>query len=122
MRFVIYDDETLEPITVVNLRGVGWKDIERRGRHWRVTVPSPPPTVLMRDSEVPPKFYEMRIVDLWFERFRRKDQESWMCFTKQTDLAMLLLPDWLPGQRATIDELERHNEHLVEILLAAVHL
>jgi hypothetical protein len=39
MRIVIYDDESFEPVTVVNLPGVTYRDVLSRGRKWRVAVP-----------------------------------------------------------------------------------
>lgn len=42
MRVVIYDDEDMEPITVINLRGVTMRDLKERGMRWRVPVPGAP--------------------------------------------------------------------------------
>ncbi len=120
MRFVIYDDESLEPITVINLRGVTERDIEEHGRRYRVAVP----------PELPPRpitakmalLEAMRIVDLQFELLVRRspqgrEQVTYMCFTKQEELAMLLKPDWLPGQRPAIDFIERQNDALTKMLI-----
>jgi hypothetical protein len=38
MRVVIYDDEDMEPITVINLKGLTRRDLEQRGMRWCVCV------------------------------------------------------------------------------------
>jgi hypothetical protein len=125
MRFVIYDDATLEPITVVNIRGFTEWDIESHGCRYHLHVPSE----ICSYREVGPNMPIedlMRIVDLKFERIVRvkiddgSTQHSWMCFTKQEELALLLTPDWLPGQRGAVEHIQRHNERLNELLLKLI--
>jgi len=43
MRFVLYDDETMEPITVINLPGITERDAkeQRWGAVLRLPVPEP---------------------------------------------------------------------------------
>jgi hypothetical protein len=124
MRFVIYDDETLEPITVLNLpftdRDIDQK-MRERGRRWRVPVPPELP-VTWQPVEVSPQYEEARIVDLEFEPFvrnsrRNGEQRSWMCFTRAAELAMLLKPDWLPGQRSAVNYLQDQNDRLTRMLM-----
>lgn len=119
MRVVVYSDEDLEPITVLKLP-ITERDIEKRGRVWRVPVPEDFSVTLK-----PPTMEEMmrpvRVVDLWFERFVRQGlrgrQETWMCFTSADELAMLLNPDWLPGQRSAVNYLQEQNDGLVRMLM-----
>ena len=121
MRFVIYDDWTLEPITVVNIQGFTERDIEEHGCRYRLHVPEEF-TFRTVHAEMP-ILEAMRIVDLKFERLARvraedkSIQETWMCFTKQDELALSLIPDWLPGQRGAVDHIQQHNERLTELLL-----
>lgn len=120
MRFVVYDDESMEPITVLNLRGFTERDIERHGRRYRVPAPAPFPSF----QEPPNACVEMQVVDLEFEpivrqRHGRERQYSWLCFTKATELAMLLNPDWLPGQRPAVEYLQSQNDALVGMLMRA---
>jgi len=123
MRVVICDEESLEPITVVNLPGLTEKNLEER-RHWRVSV---------HDGQNQPREMpaeraysdRMRFVDLTFERLSRVtitygEQVSWMCLTRATDLAMLLTPDWLPGQRSVIDQLQLDNERLASLMIGSL--
>lgn len=121
MRFVIYDDESLEAITVLNLPLTD-RDIEKRGRMWRVAVP---PTLSLEFQKGPPVHETMKIVELEFEPFIRRssrhgDQKAWFCFTRATELAILLNPEWLPGQRSTVDYLQEQNDALTRMLMGAI--
>jgi hypothetical protein len=121
MRFVIYDDATLEPITVVNIPGFTERDIEDHGCRYRLVVPSMVTPRKVHDRM--PIEEIMRIVDLKFEPIMRANvvtktvQRSWMCFTKQDELALLLMPSWLPGQRGAIDEIQKQNDGLTNMLI-----
>ena len=118
MRVVIYDEESLEAITVVNLPGL--TDLALRSRqHWRVAVPLAP----NRDGEGVAA--GVRTIDLRFEELSRVtlafgEQLCWLCFTRAADLAMLLIPDWLPGQRPTIEQLEDENTRLTQLMLVSL--
>lgn len=122
MRIVIYDDEDMEPITVVSLRGVTMRDIQKMGRRWRIPVPE---RFSMLAPAAPPSVSDFKVVELEFEPFIRKtydgrEQRSWMAFTKASDLAMLLIPDWLPGQRPAVEELQKQNDHLTRMIMVAM--
>lgn len=126
MRFVIYDDETMEAITVINLPFTD-RDLKfmhaNSGAKWRVPVPQAIVAYDAKDDgELRP---EIESVTVEFEPFYRHtrrygEQRSWMAFTNQAELAMLLYPDWLPGQRPTVQMLERQAEFLNTLLIAAV--
>ncbi len=123
MRFVIYDDESLEPITVINLPlSNHWMDVRvaQHGYRWRVAVPPALPPATWREDE--PVLEKVRTVDIEFEPFVRKsrrhgEQRGWFCFTRATDLAMLLNPAWLPGQRSAVDYLMEENGALTKMLM-----
>lgn len=119
MRVVVYSDEDLEPITVLRLP-ITERDIESRGRVWRVPVPEQF-TISVQPLSKEEMMRPVRVVELWFERFVRDrhghKQETWMCFTKADDLAMLLNPDWLPGQRSAVNYLQDQNDSLVRMLM-----
>lgn len=126
MRIVIYDDESFEAVTVINLPGLTNRDIASRGRRWRLAVP-PPPMAMCEISKVAPihEPFGMEIVELEFEPLARQSarhgrQEHWLCFTRAAELAMKLNPTWLPGQRPAIDELQRQSDRLTEMLLAHI--
>ena len=133
MRMVILDEETLEPITVVNLPGMTDMCLEER-RHWRVALPMQAPAQPVgprkdgpeRDLAPSRKFSdEIRYIDLEFERSERFTltrgiQSHWLCLTRAADLAMLLTPDWLPGQRPAIERLQEENVRLSELMMTAL--
>lgn len=123
MRVVIHDEETLEPITVVTLPGLTEKNLERK-RHWRVSVHDGANEPREMPAE---RAYSdrLRFVDLTFEKVSRVtltygEQVTWRCLTRATDLAMLLTPDWLPGQRPAIDMLQRENERLASLMIGSL--
>lgn len=117
MRFVIYDDETMEAITVINIRGLAERDIERHNRRYLLGVPEPCPPFRIREEDA---LRSPRFIAIWFEQFVRHGQVSWMCFTRAPDLAMLLTPDWLPGQRPAVEQLQDHVGELTDMVLRAL--
>ena len=125
MRIVIYDDDDMEPITVVNLRGVTMRDLQQRDMRWRIPVPQPITPYVMSDEEAANAMMQhIPIVELVFEPFRRTSRdgrrmESVMAFTKAADLAMLLNPDYLPGQRSAVRFLQDQNDGLTRLLMRA---
>lgn len=120
MRVVIYDEESLEPITVVNLPGLTDRNLDEK-RFWRVAVHDG--ANLPREMPVERAYSDrMRYVDLTFEKISRVtithgEQFTWLCLTRASDLAMLLTPDWLPGQRPSIDQLQKENERLATLIV-----
>jgi hypothetical protein len=119
MRLVIYDDDTMEPITVVSVPWFGEKDIERLGRRLRLSTP-PPQELVAFDPGPPEAPFRAPIVELRFEQFVRHGRPSWMCFTREAELAMLLDPDWLPGQRRRINEIKDSERTLIAMLARAL--
>lgn len=121
MRIVLYDDESLEPITILNLPLTERDMLDRR--IWRVPVPEridfykPIPDV--------PTMSKMRVVDVEFEQFvrvspRHGKQRSVFAFTRAADLAMLLKPSWLPGQQSAIRALEDQVDALTDMFMRAL--
>ena len=113
MRVVISDEETLEPITVVNLPGLTDRCLEERS-HWRVPVPR---SLLSHGG--------IEYIDLEFEQIsrvtlRHGEQTTWLCLTRAAEIAMLLTPDWLPGQLPAVQRLQDENERLAELMVQAM--
>lgn len=123
MRVVIYDEESLEPITVVELPGLSDMAL-REKQDWRVAVQVKEP-VRTQVGEQPRFTDTMRFVDLKFEQLSRVtithgEQLTWLCLTRATELAMLLTPEWLPGQRPAIQQLQQENERLTELIASSI--
>lgn len=105
MQVVLYTDD-MEAITVIDLPQ--WF-LERLhdGQVMRVAVEdSAPPTWPSADAVVPVcKFYA---VSIWAERFVRNGGSTWLLFTRDEELALLLRSSVLPGQRRDYqDEFKR---------------
>lgn len=123
MRVVIYDEESLEPITVIDLPGLSDMALHER-RDWRVAVQVKEP-YRTRVGEAPRYSDSMRFVDLKFEQISRVtlthgEQLTWLCLTRATELAMLLTPDWLPGQRPAIQQLQDENGRLADLIASTL--
>ncbi|MCC6827809.1 MAG: hypothetical protein IT550_06225 [Novosphingobium sp.] len=123
MRVVIYDEESLEPITVIDLPGLSDMALHER-RDWRVAVQVKEPH-RTRVGEAPRYSDSMRFVDLKFEQISRVtlthgEQLTWLCLTRATELAMLLTPDWLPGQRPAIQQLQDENSRLADLIASTL--
>ena len=120
MRVVISDEETLEPITVVNLPGLTDRCLLEKS-HWRVAVPQS----LLPRLKATGKFIDIEYIDLEFEQIsrvtlRHGEQTTWLCLTRATELAMLLTPDWLPGQLPAVQRLQDENERLAALVVSAL--
>lgn len=125
MKIVIYDDETLEPITFVNLRGVDRREIEKRGMVLRVAVPRPLNLIARRGELDPMVMEKMEVIDLYFEPFRRQTprhglQETIICFTNAIDLAVRLAPSWMLGQQSAVEYLQTQNDRLTDMLISVL--
>ncbi len=112
MRIVIYDDETMEPITVVDVRGLTERHIDDLGGR-PLFLPIKHQTNFM--DATPRSMKRPYIVTIWFEKFVRNDMVTHMCFTNQAELAMLLGPSFLPGQQRRINEMQDHIRGLTKL-------
>jgi hypothetical protein len=120
MRVVISDEESLEPITVVNLPGLTDRCLQERS-HWRVAVP---PSLIPRNRDGD-RGQSLEYIDLEFEQISRVtlrygEQTTWLCLTRAAELAMLLTPDWLPGQLPAVQHLQAENERLASLMLTVL--
>ena len=105
MRVVLYDDETMEPLTVLHLQG--W--MTSRLRHGeRMVLDAHQPIKPFGDYSGPIDAPLDNRVSLWFEKFIRHEQEHWFCFTRDSDNALSLKSVFLPGQWPAVhDEYRR---------------
>lgn len=115
MRFVLYDHETSEPITVLRVPGLTERDLASHSFRYYIPVPPRHPLRIRAEDEEP-RYCPAPAVPVWFERFHRNGQLHWMAFTNAAELAMLLDPDWLPGQRPAIAHLEADRDALIGLL------
>lgn len=103
MSVVLYEDQTMDPITVVHLPS--WMT-QRLVSGERMRVPMILP-VSLDDGSGPigpvPKTY----VTIWFEKFVRHGRHHWFAFTSEGDDALLCRAAFLPGQTREVQSRER---------------
>lgn len=93
---VLYTDE-MEAITVIDLPQSFLRGL-REGIYMRVPVQLPPALEPCENRALPDLSFQY--VEIWAERFVRKGRDTWLLFTRNDELALLLKSDVLPGQRA----------------------
>lgn len=95
MQAVIYTHQ-LEPITVVSIKPELWRRLER-GDH--IQLPVPIRCSLENITEQFMLSSSVITVRIHGEVFARRGHRSLMLFTEDEEHALLLRPDYLPGQR-----------------------
>jgi hypothetical protein len=106
MRVVVYDKETMEPLTVISIPGDYLSRFGRR-MHFPVIQPisfGPVPT------EIEPINMRRWYVTLDFEPiYNGKDPHPmmWLCTTNDGETALLLRSVFLPGQQREVQERTR---------------
>ena len=112
MNIVLYTND-FEPITVLDLPMWLLKQLETRGSV-RIAVLEPTDT----DSSAEP---EIAIVTVYTEKLQLKDgTEKVFLVTDDEELALVLNPDWLPGQLYVIQSYESAIQSLKESLARAL--
>lgn len=102
MRVVLYDDETMEPLTVLQLPS--WF-VARLVSGERMLVPMILP-VRLDDGVGPIGPAPKTSVAIWFEKFVRKGQSHWFAFTAEGEDAMMCRAVFLPGQYREVQSRE----------------
>jgi hypothetical protein len=114
MRVVLYDDETMEPLTVLHMPS--WATARLvSGERIRVPMVLPIKWEDCTDDIKPlPKTY----VSIWFEKFIRHGRKHWVAFTAEGEDAVMCKAVFLPGQQREVQSRERAA--FMEGLLAAL--
>jgi hypothetical protein len=118
MNVVLYTND-LEPITILDLPVWLLEQLEKQGAARIAVVP---PTFL----NAPERPYEydqgmFKTVTIYCEKLRWKDGTTKpILITRDEELALSLRPDWLPGQRASIQGYKKAIRHLTENLIRAM--
>jgi len=118
VKILIFDDFLFEPITFVDVPFRGFELLERK---W-ICLPVYPQGYYDFKPMTTPQSIEFNTIDIRIERFRRDHeaygiQESLLGFTSRDDLARLLIPSWLPGQKGAVNELMMQNDRLTEMIM-----
>ena len=117
MNVVLYTTD-LEPITILDLPVWLLEQLERQGAI-RVAVLMPPRWI---DAETPvADTGGMPTVTIYCEKLRWRDSTTKIILvTPDEELALVLKPEWLPGQRAAVQSYKAHIRHLTEQLIKAM--
>lgn len=116
MRVVLYDDETMEPLTAITLP-IWMHERLRAGQ--MVHVPFIEPISLAEQrGDGPLGPMPKMFATIWFEEFHRKGLRHWLCFTRDSENAMKLKAVFLPGQWSEVHKRERDafNAGVIEAL------
>ncbi len=117
MNIVLYTRD-MEPITIIDLPM--WAvEIGERQRMVAVELMDPVRMAQPSDMSEDPRLMA-RTVWLDFHPIRFYDQKSWLITVENEELALLLKPSWLPGQRKMINDYERKVKNLTLNLLQAL--
>lgn len=119
-RLLIFDDFTFEPLTFVRSPFDEQELYARR----RIRLAVPPSLTTKDEYHIGTTQVKMDIVDIDIELFVRNrhgvEQASVIGFTKQEELAKLLVPEWFPGQQRAVDAILDRQEFLEELFLQAI--
>lgn len=118
MNVVLYTTE-FEPITVINLPMWLLDQLEKQGAV-RIAVRKP---LLLKQLQTPEDLQALQpeIVTVYCERMRWKDGSiKTILVTPDEELALMLRPEWLTGQVATIQSYQSAIRHLTEQLIRAM--
>lgn len=116
MNVVLYSVD-FEPITVLDLPQWLLEQLERQG-HARVAVMRP---VQLSDYQDTADIQPPDVVTIYCERLRWKDGTvKPVLVTDDEALAMLLRPEWLPGQRQAVNGYKEAIRTLTDNLIKAM--
>ena len=105
MRTVLYDDESMEAITVIDVPHWALKRLHS-GMPIRFPVIEPLRRPILAEAMFP-EIGEHKLVTIWFEQFCRKGINHWFCFTRDSENALRLRPLFLAGQQEEVQRLEQ---------------
>lgn len=118
MKIVIYDHETYEPITVVEVHISFLREIESGKRPPSLIFPVLHDLLLQSRAELS-SYVKMRTVRINFERIMKGNRTLlWLAKTEDGETALLLRSAFLPGQNKEVQA--REQAAFLGGLLAAV--
>jgi hypothetical protein len=116
MNVVLYTND-FEPITVLDLPIWLLEQMEKVG-YVRVAVQEPLTSILEKPPEELSEFVQPKVVNIRCEKLRWRDGTSKpILITPDEELALMLKPEWLPGQRAAVNSYKSTIKFLTEQLV-----
>lgn len=117
MNVVLYTTD-FEPITILDLPLWLLEQLERQGA---VRVAVMRPVSWVTEEEPVQHDPSVETVTIFCEKLRwHGDQVKTVLVTPNEELALMLRPEWLPGQRATINGYKAAITHLTKQLVKAM--
>ena len=122
MNVVLYTRD-FEPITVLDLPLWLLETLEKQGAI-RVAVQEPLVSRIidgMSDLPAPLDSPQMKTVAIRCEKLRWRDGSlKPILVTEDEELALILRPEWLPGQQATVNQYKQNIRILTQQLIKAI--
>lgn len=119
MNIVLYTRD-FEPITILNLPLWLLEKMEQQGGA-RIAVQDPDGQQLLADGVLPKESKEPKTVIIRCLRIRWLDGSTkTVLVTEDDELSLALKPDWLPGQRAQVNNYKQTINQLVYMLKKAM--
>lgn len=116
MNVVLYTND-FEPITVLDLPVWLLEQMEKVG-YVRVAVQEPLTNVLAKAPEDLSQFLQPKVVTIRCEKLRWRDGTlKPILITPDEELALMLKPEWLPGQRAAVNSYKNTVRFLTDQLV-----
>lgn len=106
MRVILFDDETMEPITILHLEPWAAERVRRHGTSLPLRFPVIQrldfPSLHKREVLPPLDSIKDWVVTIWFEKFARNNVTHIFAFTRDSELALQLKSAFLPGQQKEV--------------------
>lgn len=116
MNVVLYTHD-FEPITVIDLPLWLLEQMEKVGSV-RVAVLEPPRVIKAQDAV---SAYQPKIVTIYCEKLRWKDGTTKpILVTRDEELALMMRPEWLPGQQQAVNSYKAVIRGLTDQLIRAM--
>jgi hypothetical protein len=103
---VLYNTD-MEPITILPMKPWMYDHIYEN-QYIKLAIFNPI-SLLPYNQNISEHRADCRTVDIWGERFIRKDIECMMLFTHDEETALLLKSDFLPGQQRAINNIRKES-------------
>ena len=119
MNVVLYTTE-MEPITILDLPVWLLKQLDEQGAV-KIAVLRPVEWTEADSQQPIDKIGGIDTVTVYCEKLRWRDNTTKLILvTPDEELALILRPEWLPGQRASIQGYQKAIQHLTEQLIKAM--
>jgi len=119
MNVVLYTTD-MEPITILDLPVWLLERLEKEGAI-KIAVLKPPEWTELNSQTPIDRIGGVDTVTVYCERLRWRDNSTkFILITPDEELALVLKPEWLPGQLASIQGYQKAIQHLTEQLIKAM--